>query len=430
MIAVMPSPPSARLASLGARPAETEDAKPMGNLTRREFLAGAGAAVAATLGERPAGATGAAGQPSFQGARAGEARSVAGVEFRWCPAGRFRMGSPPDEPDRRGDEARVDVTITRGFWVAAYAVTQGLWARVVGPLPGALSAGDGDGFPVYNVNHPEAEAFCAELTRRWWGAGDLPGAWELRLPTEAQWEYACRAGTRTATAFGDRLSSRQANFRGDAPYNGAEQGPTLGRTQRVGSYAPNAWGVHDMHGNVFEWCRDWYHPRLPGGADPDLWAAPPLGGTQPRRERVTRAPRRLLGRCRLALPVGLPRSVRAGAPRRPHRVSGRRRPTVAPPRPDVTSWRVPLLPSAVRHGRSRRESDARSPGCWSGAGACGSAGVARYPATPARARRMISSPRRARRRPVSSPLASSWSGPAPRAARGRASPRRRSPRSA
>ena len=87
-----------------------------------------------------------------------------------------------------------------------------------------------------------------------------------------QWEYACRAGTTTATAFGDKLSSKQANFKGK-PYNGAEPGLSLNRAARVGSYPANAWGLHDMHGNTFEWCRDWYHATLPGGVDPDLYAA-------------------------------------------------------------------------------------------------------------------------------------------------------------
>src|SRR5205814_2221552 len=91
-------------------------------------------------------------------------------------------------------------------------------------------------------------------------------------PSEAQWEYACRAGTKTATSFGDKLSSLQANFKGDFPYNGAEKGPTLDHTQKVGSYPANAWGLHDFHGNVYEWCRDWYHATLPGGSDPDLSA--------------------------------------------------------------------------------------------------------------------------------------------------------------
>ena len=99
-------------------------------------------------------------------------------------------------------------------------------------------------------------------------AGRLPTGWEYRLPTEAQWKYACRAGTTTTTAFGESLSSKQANFRGGYPYNGAENGPDLGRPTTVGSYAPNAWGLCDLHGNVWEWCRDWYGDQLPGGTDP------------------------------------------------------------------------------------------------------------------------------------------------------------------
>jgi formylglycine-generating enzyme len=104
----------------------------------------------------------------------------------------------------------------------------------------------------------------------------VPAGWAFRLPTEAQWEYACRAGTTTATAFGDSLSSRQANFQGK-PYNGAAEGPSLKRAAPVGSYPANPWGLHDTHGNVFEWCRDWYHAKLPGGTDPDLSSAAATG---------------------------------------------------------------------------------------------------------------------------------------------------------
>jgi len=181
------------------------------------------------------------------------------------------MGSPPDEPERNADEAQVEVTLTKGFWMGKYEVTQGQWKRVVGKLPGELTAagGEGDDLPVYNVNYPEAEAFCLKLTELGRQSGDLPTGWEFRLPTEAQREYACRAGTTTATAFGDKLSSKQANFQGK-PYNGAEIGPSLNRATKVGSYPANAWGLHDMQGNVCEWCRDWYHPKLPGGDDPDL----------------------------------------------------------------------------------------------------------------------------------------------------------------
>src|SRR5262249_36715389 len=141
-------------------------------------------------------------------------------------------------------------------------------------LPGEPTAElpEGDDLPVGNVNFAEAETFCRKLTELGRQSGDLPEGWEVRLPTEAQWEYACRAGTATATAFGDSLSSKQANFKG-TPYNGAEPGPSLGRAAPVGGYPANAWGLHDMHGNTYEWCRDWYHAKLPGGTDPDLYAA-------------------------------------------------------------------------------------------------------------------------------------------------------------
>jgi formylglycine-generating enzyme required for sulfatase activity len=206
---------------------------------------------------------------TFAGSKAGEEREVAAVRLCLCPPGRFRMGSPPDEPDHRPDEGPVEVTLTKGFWMGRDEVTQGQWKRVMGEFPHEQPEGEGDDFPVVEVNYGEAEAFCHALTERARKGGDLPGGWEFRLPTEAQWEYACRAGTTAATTFGGGLSSRQANFQGQ-PYNGAEAGPSPHRASTVGSYPANAWGLHDMHGNVYEWCRDWYHPRLPGGDDPDL----------------------------------------------------------------------------------------------------------------------------------------------------------------
>jgi formylglycine-generating enzyme required for sulfatase activity len=206
----------------------------------------------------------------FLGSRGGDERTVGGVKLCWCPPGRFTMGSPPDEPERRPDETQVEVTLTKGYWMGKYEVTQGQWKWLVGKLPGELTAagGQGDDFPVYNVTYRKAEAFCRKLTERGRQSGELSEGWEVRLPTEAQWEYACRAGTKGATAFGNKLSSKQANFQGK-PYNGAEQGPSLKRATKVGSYPGNAWGLHDLHGNVCEWCRDWYHQKLPGGTDPD-----------------------------------------------------------------------------------------------------------------------------------------------------------------
>jgi formylglycine-generating enzyme required for sulfatase activity len=207
--------------------------------------------------------------PAFAGSKAGEEREVAGMELCWCPPGKFTMGSPPDEPERRPDEDQVEVTLTRGFWAGKYEVTQGQWKQVVGDFPAEQPPDEGDHFPVVEVNYAEVEGFCARLTEQARKSGCLPEGWEFRLPTEAQWEYACRARTTTATSFGDKIGSKQANFKGK-PYNGAEEGPSLNRATRVGSYPANPWGLHDMHGNVVEWCRDWYHQKLPGGADPDL----------------------------------------------------------------------------------------------------------------------------------------------------------------
>ncbi len=211
---------------------------------------------------------------TLEGSKPGEQRGVVGIPLCWCPPGKFMMGSPRTEAGHRPDENQVEVTLTKGFWMAKYETTQKQWKRVKGNLPGELTEElpAGDEYPVGNVNFAEAEAFCLKLTELGRQSGDLPINWEFRLPTEAQWEYACRAGTTTATAFGDKLSRKQANFKGK-PYNGGEPGPSLGRAAKAGSYPPNAWGIHDMHGNIYEWCRDWYHARLPGGVDPDLNAA-------------------------------------------------------------------------------------------------------------------------------------------------------------
>lgn len=156
--------------------------------------------------------------------------------------------------------------------MAKFETTQGQWKRIVGGLPGETTAelSEGNEYPVGNVNFAEAEDFCQRLTGMARQSGDLPAGWEVRLPTEAQWEYACRAGTTTATSFGDRIDSTQANFLGDKPYNGGKMGPVLGKATVVGLYPANPWGLCDMHGNTCEWCRDWYHSKNPGGVDPDM----------------------------------------------------------------------------------------------------------------------------------------------------------------
>lgn len=211
---------------------------------------------------------------AFVGQSEGNEREVFGILFCWCPPGKFIMGSPASEPERRPGEDQVEVTLSKGFWTAKYETTQGQWKRVVGNLPGEFTSElpEDDDLPVGNVNFAEAELYCQKLTEIGRKTGDLPIDWEVRLPTEAQWEYACRAGTTTATSFGDKISSKQANFTGK-PYNGAEEGPSLGHAAKVGSYPANPWGLHDMHGNTCEWSRDWFHAKLPGGRDPDLYNA-------------------------------------------------------------------------------------------------------------------------------------------------------------
>ena len=239
---------------------------------RRDFLrAVAGTGALARGGRGTAAAPHAVPQPAnFHGTRPGQARVVEQLPVCWCPAGRFRMGSAPTERGHRTDEQQVEVTLTAGFWTGTHEVTQGEWTRVMGRYPDAPPSpnfGEGSDVPVYWINFDEAEAFCTALTARGHRSGELPGTWAFSLPTEAQWEYACRAGTTTATAFGDVLDLQHANFNVEPVdrVRGAR-----GSARPVGSYPANGWGLHDMHGNVWEWCRDWYHERLPGGIDPDL----------------------------------------------------------------------------------------------------------------------------------------------------------------
>ena len=181
-----------------------------------------------------------------------------GLEMIKIEPGTFMMGSPSSERNREDDERQHRVTLTKAFWLGKYEVTQSQWKAVMGNNPSHFTGND---LPVEKVSWEDAMAFCRKLNQM---DSNKPRGYVYGLPTEAQWEYACRAGTTTATAFGDSLSSREANFDGNYPYGGASKGPDLKRTTAVGSYRPNAWGFYDMHGNVWEWCQDWYGD-YPGG---------------------------------------------------------------------------------------------------------------------------------------------------------------------
>jgi serine/threonine protein kinase len=189
------------------------------------------------------------GQPkSGEGSRAGEARddNALKMKFCWCPT--RTIPGPPRSPGIHSQGFHIP-----GFWMGKYEVTQSEWAGLMGSMPShPLDKGKGDRYPIYYVSHDDATEFCRKLTDLERKAGRLPRGWEYRLPTDLQWEYACRAGTTTETAFGDKLSSTQANFNGDWPHNGAAKGPNRAKAVEVGSFRPNAWGIYDMHGNVGE----------------------------------------------------------------------------------------------------------------------------------------------------------------------------------
>jgi len=168
------------------------------------------------------------------------------LDLVWIPPGEFMMGSLASEEGRIYTEGpRHRVKITNGFWMGKYEVTQEQWEVIMGENPSLYK---GNTNPVELVSWNDCQDFVNKLS--------LKLNIDFRLPSEAEWEYACRAGTDTAFHYGDNLSSTQANFNGNSPYGKAPKGPYLNKTTPVGSYSPNTWGLYDMHGNVPEWCQD------------------------------------------------------------------------------------------------------------------------------------------------------------------------------
>jgi formylglycine-generating enzyme required for sulfatase activity len=186
----------------------------------------------------------------------------AGMSLVFIPPGKFLMGSPESEAGRDDHEGPPrEVEITQGFYMGACPVTQEQYERVMRTTPSRFaSRGRGAGmdagrFPVESVSWEDARAFCTALSEM---PEEKRQNRKYRLPTEAEWEYACRAGSSTAFPFGPNLSSSQANFDGEEPYGDASKGPCLGRPSPVAAYDPNGFGLYDTCGNVCEWCADWY----------------------------------------------------------------------------------------------------------------------------------------------------------------------------
>ena len=194
-----------------------------------------------------------------------------GMEFILIPAGSFTMGSPKKEKRRSDREKQVRVTITRAFELGKTVVTQKQWAEVMGTTPWDVEGFDedgdevprtpeGDNYPAVSISWGDATKFCKKLTALERKSRKLSAKQKYRLPTEAEWEYACRAGTTTAYSFRDAESSL-----GDYAWYDNNSKENL---HEVATKKPNPWGLFDMHGNVWEWCEDWYEESLSGGNDP------------------------------------------------------------------------------------------------------------------------------------------------------------------
>jgi formylglycine-generating enzyme required for sulfatase activity len=212
------------------------------------------------------------------------------------PAGTFLMGSPEDEVDRYDDEGPQHEVRVASFFMAKYPITQVQW-QVVANLPKVKvdlnpdpSNFKGDNRPVEQVSWHEAMEFCDRLSR-------LTGR-EYRLPSEAEWEYACRAGTTTPFHVGETLTTDLANYRGvdddsigwKGNYDQGPKGIYRKETTEVGSFPPNAFGLYDMHGNVWEWCQDHWHDNYSEDPprDGSAWLFPEERKSEDEHRRVVR----------------------------------------------------------------------------------------------------------------------------------------------
>ena len=169
-----------------------------------------------------------------------------GMKFVWIPSGSFMMGSPKEEKERGKDENQHKVTLTKGFYMGVYAVTQEHWEEIMGNNPSHFKGEKN--LPVDSVSWDDCQAFIKKLREK----DKKP----YRLPTEAEWEYGCRAGTTTPFHFGKTISTDQANYNGTFTYGEGNKGVYREKTTPVGTFPANAFGLYEMHGNVIQWCQD------------------------------------------------------------------------------------------------------------------------------------------------------------------------------
>jgi formylglycine-generating enzyme required for sulfatase activity len=180
--------------------------------------------------------------------------------LRWIEPGSFQMGSPESEPEREVREGPQHlVTLTHGFWLADTACTQNWWAAILAKNPSGFS-GNGS-LPVEQVSWDDVQEFLSRIHKL------LPEGCEAVLPTEAEWEYACRAGTMTPFSFGKQIHTTVVNYDGNYPYAGGARGKCRAKTVPVKRLPPNPWGLYEMHGNVWEWCAD---PLRAYSAEPQI----------------------------------------------------------------------------------------------------------------------------------------------------------------
>jgi sulfatase modifying factor 1 len=176
-----------------------------------------------------------------------------GMKFVWIKPGNFMMGSPKEEEGRFDHETQHKVTLTKGFYMGVYTVTQEEWQAVMSNNPSHFKGEKN--LPVERVSWDDCQVFINKLRDK----DKKP----YRLPTEAEWEFCCRAGTTTPFYFGATISTDQANYCGEAVYGNGKEGVYRKKTMPVGSFPANTWGLHDMHGNIGQWCQDWhgYYPQ-------------------------------------------------------------------------------------------------------------------------------------------------------------------------